>query len=133
MPYVHRSPNGEVESLHRAATLDAAEFLDAADPAIQRFLTQQAEPNTFGRLDSEFVRVLEDLIDVLLSKGALRITDLPDAVQAKLVVRKEHRERGGSGIANYFSSSGFVEVIDDSAFGQLDTFDYSIKPTTRIE
>jgi len=133
MPYVHRSPNGEVESLHRAATLDAAEFLNAADPDIQRFLTQQAEPNAFGRLDSEFVRVLEDLIDVLLSKGALRITDLPNAVQAKLLIRKERRERGGSGIVDYFSSSGFVEVIDDSAFGQLDTFDYSIKPATRIE
>jgi hypothetical protein len=79
------------------------------------------------------VRVLEDLIDVLLSKGALRITDLPNAVQAKLLIRKERRERGGSGIVDYFSSSGFVEVIDDSAFGQLDTFDYSIKPATRIE
>ena len=133
MPYVHRSPNGEVESLHRAATLDASEFLSATDPDVQRFLTQRAEPNAFERLDSEFVRVLEDLIDVLLGKGALRITDLPDAVQAKLVVRKEYRERGGSGIGNYFSSSGFVEVIDDSAFGQLDTFDYSIKPATRIE
>ena len=123
MPYVHRSANGEVESLHRVATLDAAEFLDAADPDVQRFLIQQAEPNAFGRLDADFVRVLEDLIDVLLSKGALRITDLPDAVQAKLVIRKDHRERGGLDAVHYFSSSGFVEVIDDSAFGQLGAFE----------
>jgi hypothetical protein len=123
MPYVHRNANGEVESLHRAATLEAAEFLAATDPDVQRFLIQQSEPNAYERLDADFVRVLEDLIDVLLGKGILRITDLPDIVQAKLVIRKEHRERGGPVAADYFSSSGFVEVIDDSSFGQLTRFD----------
>ena len=123
MPYVHRSANGEVESLHRAATLEATEFLAAADPDIQRFLSQQSAPNAYERLDADFVRVLEDLIDVLLGKGMLRITDLPDIVQAKLVIRKEHRERGSPVSADYFSSSGFVEVIDDSAFGQLGRFE----------
>lgn len=124
MPYIHRSANGEVESLHRAATLDAAEFLDAADPEVRRLLNQQlAEPTDFERLDADFVRVLEDLIDVLLSNGALRITDLPDAVRAKLFLRKDHRERGGLGTADYYSASGFVEVIDDSAFGQLSAFE----------
>ena len=123
MPYVHRSATGEVESLHRAATLDATEYLDAADPDVQRFLIQQAEPDAFGHLDADFVRVLEDLIDVLLGKGALRISDLPDAVQAKLVLRKELRERGGLGLGGNFASSGFVEVIDDTAFGQLGAFE----------
>ncbi|MEP6874174.1 MAG: hypothetical protein ABI887_07385 [Burkholderiales bacterium] len=69
------------------------------------------------------MRVLEDLIDVLLGKGALRISDLPEAVQAKLVLRKEHRERGAFGIAWNFPSSGFVELIDDTAFGQLGAFE----------
>lgn len=123
MPYVHRSATGEVQSLHRAATLDATEYLDAADPDVQRFLTQQAEPDAFGHLDADFVRVLEDLIDVLLGKGALRISDLPDAVQAKLVLRKEHRERGALGFSGDFPASGFVEVIDDTAFGQLGAFE----------
>ena len=123
MPYVRRSASGEVESLHRAATLDATEYLDAADPDVQRFLIQQTEPDAFGHLDADFVRVLEDLIDVLLDKGALRISDLPDAVQAKLVLRKEHRERVGLGIAGNFAASGFVEVIDDTAFGQLGAFE----------
>jgi hypothetical protein len=123
MPYVHRSATGEVESLHRAATPDATEYLDAADPDVQRFLIQQVEPDAFGHLDADFVRVLEDLIDVLLGKGALRISDLPDAVQAKLVLRKEHRERGAFGVAGILPSSGFVEVIDDTAFGQLGEFE----------
>lgn len=122
MPYVRRSASGEVESLHRAATLDASEYLDGEDPDVQRFLIQQVEPDAFGHLDADFVRVIEDLIDVLLGKGALRISDLPDAVQAKLVLRKEHRERGGFGIAG-FPSSGFVEVIDDTAFGLLGEFE----------
>ena len=45
--------------------------------------------------------------------------ELPVAAQAKLLARKEHREsrqrRTGAG----FMNTGFVTVIDDSAFGQL--------------
>ena len=121
MPYAHRSTNGELESLHRTATPDALEFLDTADADVQRFLLQQAEPNAFGRLDADFVRVLEDLIDVLLSKGMLDTSDLPGIVQAKLVARKD--QRSGLGIAGYFPAAGFVEVIDDSAFGELGAFE----------
>ena len=90
MPYVHRSTTGEIQSLHRAPSRDAADF----------------------------VRVLEDVIDALLGNGALQVTDLPPAAQAKLVIRKDWREQsGGQPTANGFAASAFVEVIDDSAFG----------------
>jgi hypothetical protein len=122
MPYVHRSSNGEIDSLHRSPALDASEFIDGTDPDLQRFLSEQASPSGFGRLDADFVRVLEDLIDALLHNGTLRITDLPVAVQAKLVVRKDWRDRSSGLIApSGFAASGFVEVIDDSAFGDLAT------------
>lgn len=44
-------------------------------------------------LDVDFIRVLEDLIDVLVSNGTLRLTDLPPEAQAKLDRRKGARRR----------------------------------------
>jgi len=85
---------------------------------LQRFLSDDTTPDGFGRLDADFVRVLEDVIDVLLGNGGLRITDLPPAAQAKLVIRKDWRDRsGGLEVPSDFAASGIVEVIDDSAFG----------------
>lgn len=47
----------------------------------------------FSDLDDDFIRVLEDLIDALLSNGALRLTDLPPQALEKLNRRKQVRER----------------------------------------
>jgi len=47
----------------------------------------------FATLDEAFVRVLEDLIDTLIEKGVLRLTDLPQAAQEKLNARKGLRRR----------------------------------------
>lgn len=44
-------------------------------------------------LDSDFIRVLEDLIDALLANGTLRLTDLPPTAMEKLNQRKVARER----------------------------------------
>ena len=45
--------------------------------------------------DLDMIRVLDDLINVLISKGVLRITDLPEAAQAKLVGRSKARDSLG--------------------------------------
>lgn len=58
------------------------------------------EDNDFSRLDADFVRVLEDLIDALIANGTLRMTDLPIQAQQKLTQRKQQRATlGASGPA----------------------------------
>ncbi|MEZ2740633.1 hypothetical protein [Comamonas jiangduensis] len=47
----------------------------------------------FSTLDDDFIRVLEDLVDALLSNGTLRLTDLPPQALEKLNRRKQVRER----------------------------------------
>jgi len=47
----------------------------------------------FATLDGAFVRVLEDVIDPLIEKGVLRLTDLPEEAQNKLAERKGLRRR----------------------------------------
>jgi len=51
------------------------------------------QDNGFAKLDVEFVRVLEDLIDALIANGSLRLTDLPEHAQRKLTERKRHRAK----------------------------------------
>jgi hypothetical protein len=120
MPYVRRHPSGEIESVHRSPQLGATEYLDGAAPEVQNFLNGGQAPDAFARLDGDFVRVLEDLIDVLLERGVVRITDFPPSAQAKIFARKDHRERHASArLRQQFAASGFVEIIDDSSFGSL--------------
>lgn len=54
-------------------------------------------------LDSDFIRVLEDVIDALLANGTLRLTDLPPNAMEKLNQRKVARER----------LRGALDLIDD--------------------
>lgn len=43
--------------------------------------------------DHELIRVLEDLIDVLITNGTIRLTDLPPKALEKLTVRKQARKK----------------------------------------
>ena len=64
-----------------------------------------AEPKDdgFARLDADFVRVLEDVIDTLIARHVINITDLPDQAQAKLFARKSFRERAGRNALSLFA------------------------------
>lgn len=44
-----------------------------------------------SELDSDFIRVLEDLIDALIANGVLRLTDLPPQALEKINQRKRAR------------------------------------------
>ncbi|MGE4369323.1 MAG: hypothetical protein AB7E12_06560 [Burkholderiaceae bacterium] len=46
-----------------------------------------------SELDSDFIRVLEDLIDVLIANGTIRLTDLPPQALEKINQRKRARQR----------------------------------------
>ena len=43
--------------------------------------------------DADLARVTEDLISVLVKKGTILFTDLPEAVQAKLLEREKLRHK----------------------------------------
>ncbi len=48
-------------------------------------------PNLLSESDTGLARVLEDLIDVLITRGLIQFTDLPEAAQAKLLERRQTR------------------------------------------
>ena len=109
MPYVRRNVEGLIESLHRSAD-QTSEFLADADAEVQAFVGA-APPVDFDRLDADFVRVIEDVIDTLIVKNILNITDLPEQAQAKLFARKSFRDRVSKSSLQLFEPTDFGDVI----------------------
>ena len=64
-------------------------------------MTQQGQDNnkvkderiSLSELDISFIRVLEDLIEILQSKGVIRLTDFPPEALEKLNQRRRIRQR----------------------------------------
>ncbi|MEX8517461.1 MAG: hypothetical protein AB3X44_02940 [Leptothrix sp. (in: b-proteobacteria)] len=109
MPHVLRNAHGQICSVHRDA-VSGAEWLPADAAELRGFWSGFEPPLTsaegmrppeipgglaqaFTGLDAGFIRVLEDLVDVLLARHLINITDLPLEAQHKLFERKHFRER----------------------------------------
>lgn len=120
MHYVVRDPHGSVISLHREP-VDGAELLPSNHPDVQAFLGQQGG-RSFAEMDANLVRVLEDLIDALLRRNVLRITDLPLEAQVKLFERKHFRENMQGSALNLFADQAPVLGADT---GLGDDFSHS--------
>ena len=71
-----------------------------------------AEPQDdgFARLDADFVRVIEDVVDTLIARNVINITDLPDQAQAKLFARKSFRERSGRNALKLFDDEAWPQA-----------------------
>ena len=54
-------------------------------------MTKPVPPKALSDTDADLARVLEDLIDVLITRGVIQFTDLPEAAQGKLLERRQPR------------------------------------------
>ena len=91
--YVKRSDQGIVAISEQP--LEGFEQIESTDPDLQQFLASKADDSSnqrFRESDSSLIRVIEDLIDLLSSRGIIRFTDLPPEAQQKLMERKTMRE-----------------------------------------
>jgi len=94
MPFVTRDETGRITALYREQTPDAREYLPSGHPELSEFAGQEpasGEPSDMLQSDLEMIRVYEDLIDILISKRIVVLTDFPTAAQEKLVHRKRLR------------------------------------------
>ena len=120
MPYVRRNALGEIESVHRAATPpEAVEYLDSLNLELQQFMSSIDRAEVASAPDADFMQVLEDIVDMILAKGLIAPDELPLSTQAKLVAWNDRRAQAQLAKSRQFAASGFVEVIDDSAFDLL--------------
>ena len=96
MPYVTRNENGEIVDIFDVASADASQWVERSDPEVFEFIekslvSKEHVKEILLNTDSEMVRVVEDLIDVLLEKQVFTFTELPEIVQNKLIARKKLR------------------------------------------
>ena len=112
MFYVQRDAQGVLTRVEAAAYAEATETLPADNHEIQAWFANAAVENSLKQLkqsDFEMIRVLDDLIQVLTSTGVIRVTDLPEAAQDKLMDRTQAREALG----------GWSQLIDEGEGGLI--------------
>ncbi len=65
---------------------------DDGDPEVIAFCDGiSAQASALSRSDVGFIRVLEDVIDLLVARSVILFTDLPPAAQDKLMARRKAR------------------------------------------
>jgi len=93
MPYVMRNEGGAIVAVSQQPVAGLEEEVSADDLELRGFIenvsTQKA---ALGETDQDFVRVLEDLVAVLVEKGVIEFTDLPEDAQSKILHRQRLRE-----------------------------------------
>lgn len=101
MPYVQRNQSGAIVSLTALPVGEDDRFLAPDEPEVIQFLSHP-EIGSDQRIQSEFelfaadlkmIRVVEDLIDLLTQKGIIMFSELPSAVQEKIICKKTVREQ----------------------------------------
>ena len=92
MPFVKRDESGKIDAVSINESADFAEFLEAESAELEVFL-ENARPSadSLRESDSDLVRVLEDLIEMLTAKGVIMFTELPESAQQKILFRKRLR------------------------------------------
>ena len=103
MAFVKRDESGHIIAVSREAVDGCREAIDDADPALRAFLAQIGQHSDLAQSDLDFIRVLDDLINVLLEKNLLLFTELPEQAQAKIAERNRLRSL----------RSGALDLLDD--------------------
>jgi hypothetical protein len=121
MFYVQRNTDGRLLRVEAEAYAESTETLPADHPDLQAWFANEVMATSHKQLlqikqlkqlrqsDLEMIRVLDDLIAVLISKGVILVTDLPEPAQTKLMDRFQAREALG-GLSNLVEDdeAGFI-------------------------
>lgn len=91
MPYVQRDSDSLITAVSLEQQAGFAELLADDHPELRQFLNTAGDLNGLAHTDLDFVRVLEDLLDVLMAKNVLLFTELPESAQAKVLARQAMR------------------------------------------
>jgi len=92
MLFIKRNKNGQITAISCAENAPQGwETCPDDDPVVLTFLAALNSENVLASTDLGLVRVVEDLIDLLIDRDALRFTDLPVPAQEKLLERRSLR------------------------------------------
>lgn len=96
MLYVERDKDGKIIALHQSPEPNAGEQKSIMDEEILDFLNGNVDTDPgiqfLALSDIGIIRILEDLIDLLIQKNLILLTELPEDAQAKIRERKRVRK-----------------------------------------
>ena len=99
MAYVKRDSSGGIVAVSARADDACTEWVDAGDAELRAFVEDLAgDRSQLGATDQDFVRVLEDVVELLIDKGVILFTDLPDSAQEKMLYRQRLRSKMGNNL-----------------------------------
>ncbi len=95
MLYAERDNTGKIIAIKNSPTENNQEELSEAD--LIEFISQSENSGTYKTLltvlDTGIIRVLDDLVDILVSKNIIMFTDLPQEAREKIGERKRIRQQ----------------------------------------
>ena len=94
MLYVLKDRDGNIQAVSQEAITNEWQPISLEDDALHAFLTKNRAvgKKVMEAADADFIRVLEDVIDILIDKEVIRFTEFPIPVQNKLLTRRRYRE-----------------------------------------
>ena len=97
MPFVKRDKQGTVVAVSQESGPGFTEELSKDDPAIIAFIQGVGgEASTLEASDLDLIRVLEDVVELLIAKGLILFTELPEDAQQKIMRRQQMRTHAGN-------------------------------------
>ncbi|MDX1733558.1 MAG: hypothetical protein R3228_04295 [Halioglobus sp.] len=94
-----RDADGRILALSQRPEGGCDEPVAADDPQVSDYLRGLADGgDPLSASDQDFVRVLEDLVELLMSKGVILFTELPDSAQQKILNRQRWRSQRGTAL-----------------------------------
>lgn len=95
MVYIKRDKDNQICAVYSDETEGINEQINIDDPEFVEFLMRCDHDLhlKFLQSDLQLIRVVEDLIDILMDKNIITITDFPQPVIDKLLARQAFRKR----------------------------------------
>lgn len=92
MPYVKRDSSGRIVAVSQLPG-ECDEAVAPEDEDLRAYLDALGHsPGELSATDQDFVRVLEDVVELLIERGIILFTDLPASAQQKMLLRQRLRE-----------------------------------------
>lgn len=97
MPFVTRDASGAIIAVHAGSNANATEELSSDSAELVAFMAHRPDGKEVRAglvlSDTELIRVIEDLIEVLIRKQLILPTDLPSPALDKITHRRKLRDR----------------------------------------
>ena len=99
MPYISRDDSGNITGVFDQPGAGTSEEIAPDHPELLRFLADQglSSPGAIRQIlaesDLRMVRLVDDLVDLLIDKGVIKFTDLPQAAGEKYLQRQAARKQ----------------------------------------